>query len=115
VIDTHEYCHNFMGIDGHVIGPEYRLRFPYPVQLEHLSGAFRALAPPLLRKLLPGFVLDKLISRIALQGMKAVQVEGNEITFRGKPEASFYCRLLGFVTESGSAMGACFTYRMGWG
>jgi len=28
---THEYCHNFLCIDGHAIGPDYRLHLPYPI------------------------------------------------------------------------------------
>lgn len=28
---THEYAHNFAGIDGQPVGPDYRLRFPVPV------------------------------------------------------------------------------------
>ena len=35
-IVTHEYCHNFLRIDNHQIGPEYVLRMPYPVKLEQL-------------------------------------------------------------------------------
>jgi hypothetical protein len=36
VVDTHEYCHNFLGIDRQLIGPDYRLRFPYHIELEKL-------------------------------------------------------------------------------
>lgn len=28
-IVTEEYCHNFLGIDGHSIGPDYTLNFPF--------------------------------------------------------------------------------------
>lgn len=31
-LDTDEYSHNFFGIDGHKVGPEYVLRFPEPIQ-----------------------------------------------------------------------------------
>jgi hypothetical protein len=95
LIDTHEYAHNFIGIDKQNLGPEYHLRLPYSIQLENLSGAFRKMAPPLLR-LLPGPLLDKLIARIALPGMKVVEVKGNEIGFRATPQKPLYCRPLGF-------------------
>jgi hypothetical protein len=94
-IDTHEYAHNFIGIDKNLLGPDYCLRLPYPIRLENLAGAFRKMAPPILR-LLPGFLLDRLIARIALPGMKVVQIEGNEIGFRATPSKPLYCRPLGF-------------------
>lgn len=34
-ICTTEYCHNFIGIDGYTVGPDYRLRFPYRVKMDN--------------------------------------------------------------------------------
>jgi hypothetical protein len=34
-IQTTEYCHNFIGIDGYSVGPNYRLDFPYPIKVEN--------------------------------------------------------------------------------
>ena len=39
-IFTTEYCHNFLGIDGHKVGKEYSLSFPCKVKINRLSGSF---------------------------------------------------------------------------
>lgn len=39
-IFTTEYCHNFLGIDGHKIGREYSLSFPRKVKADRLVGSF---------------------------------------------------------------------------
>jgi hypothetical protein len=101
LIDTNEYCHNFMGIDDHAIGPDYQLHFPYPIQLEDIAGAYRHFLPPLLRKLLPTFLQDKLLKRMAAPGNKAVQVKGADFTFVTTPQTPFYFRLLGFSKTDG--------------
>ena len=36
---THEYVHNFVGINRQPIGPDYRLRFPYPLNLDGEASA----------------------------------------------------------------------------
>jgi hypothetical protein len=41
-IYTTEYCHNFLGIDGHKLGREYSLSFPRKVRISRLSGSFTA-------------------------------------------------------------------------
>lgn len=35
-IVTHEYNHNFLAIDGHGVGPDYRLLLPYEIQLSEV-------------------------------------------------------------------------------
>lgn len=100
-IDTHEYYHNFMGIDQKPIGPEYRLRFPYPIQLADLSRAFRHMAPPLLRKLLPAPLLDRLLKRVVTGSSSILRIAGNDITLNGVPQKAFYCRPLGFFKAEG--------------
>lgn len=37
-IDVMEYNHNFVCIDGHPVGPDYRLRLPYPVEMAETPG-----------------------------------------------------------------------------
>lgn len=69
VIDTNEYCHNFMGIDQQPIGPDYRLRFPYQVELE-----------------LPPYMPPQPI----------LNVSGNDLALNDAPQRPFYCRPLGF-------------------
>lgn len=68
---TREYCHNFMGIDGYPIGPDYVLRTPYPITL----------APPAERM---GRLTD------------ALEIIGGELHCRVTPQHPFYCRLQGF-------------------
>lgn len=41
-IFTTEYCHNFLGIDGHKVGREYCLSFPRKVKIKKLAGSFTA-------------------------------------------------------------------------
>jgi hypothetical protein len=99
-IDTNEYCHNFMGIDEHPIGPDYRLHFPYKIQLEDITSAYRQFLPPILRTLLPKFLLDILFKRM-VPGNKFIQVKGTDFNILGTPDAPFYFRPLGFSTTDG--------------
>lgn len=39
-IATNEYCHNFMGIDGHKLGRDYCLSFPGLIKADRLAGKF---------------------------------------------------------------------------
>ncbi|MGZ7441697.1 hypothetical protein [Paenibacillus sp. TH7-28] len=67
-VHTDEYCHNFFGIDGMPIGPDYVLRFPF---------AFSPWSDD------PG----------TLDGLA---FSGNEVTWDLQPEKDFYFRLQGF-------------------
>lgn len=65
---TEEYNHNFFGIDGHQVGPEYALRFPFSIkpwsdEQETLDG---------------------------------VVIEKGEVTWAGKPKTPFYFHIDGF-------------------
>jgi hypothetical protein len=73
---TTEYIHNFVGIDGHVIGPNYWLRMPYTIAFATPPSAFA--------------------ERMA-QMMAVLDVRGGDIRWRATPEADFYCRPLGFT------------------
>jgi hypothetical protein len=68
-IDTNEYCHNFLGIDQHSMGPEYLLRFPYDVELQDLPYMPR---------------------------QAILNVSGKVLTLDSTPERPFYCRPVGF-------------------
>jgi hypothetical protein len=100
-IDTNEYCHNFMGIDEYPIGPDYRLHFPFAIQLEDIAAAYRHFLPPVLRILLPGFLQDKFLKRMAAPGNKAVKVQGADFGFLATPQSPFYFRPQGFSKTDG--------------
>lgn len=79
-IVTTEYAHNFVGIDGHAMGPDYRLRMPYTI----------AFATP------PASFVDRMAEMMAI-----LDVRGSDIRCRATPEYPFYCRPLGFtVTDA---------------
>ncbi|MDB5055964.1 MAG: hypothetical protein JWM44_4014 [Bacilli bacterium] len=69
VIDTNEYTHNFIGIDGHSVGPDYCLKFSFPLELELMEKVYT-----------PTILL----------------LSGNEVKWSKKPNHEFYCRLKGF-------------------
>jgi hypothetical protein len=100
-IETNEYCHNFMRLDEYPVGTEYRLHFPYEIQLEDIAASYRHFLPPLARKLLPTFLQDKLLKRAAAPGNKVVKVKGSDFTFLATPQSPFYFRLVGFSKTDG--------------
>jgi hypothetical protein len=65
---TNEYVHNFNGIDCQLLGPDYRLRFPYRVEIE--QGTAR--------------------------GLEVVDFQGKEVHIRRTPSQAFYFRTRGF-------------------
>ncbi len=75
-IVTTEYVHNFAGIDGHAIGPDYRLRMPNTIAFATPQAAF--------------------VEHMA-QMMAVLDVRGGDIRWRATPEGNFYCRPLGFA------------------
>jgi hypothetical protein len=93
-ITTHEYCHNFIAINRQPLGPNYSLRFPYPVRFEEIHETYRGFLPPLLRRITPGFILKNLVKRQLSQDV--LQVSGQQIRWKNTPEKSFYARPLGF-------------------
>ncbi|WP_334073856.1 MULTISPECIES: hypothetical protein [Paenibacillus] len=68
VLSTEEYCHNFLGIDGHKIGRDYVLRFPF--------------------ELTPTADEE--------QTMAGLSFERGEVRFPDQPQSPFYFRLPGF-------------------
>ncbi|MBU5444597.1 hypothetical protein [Paenibacillus sp. MSJ-34] len=68
-IRTHEYTHNFIGIDGHPIGPDYRLAFSFPVAAAQMEPDYTP---------------------------RVLEFGGRDIRWRHAPEREFYCRLEGF-------------------
>jgi hypothetical protein len=95
-IVTHEYCHNFVGIDKQNISPEYHLHFPYPIELEKVTQGLRTLLPKRLMNLLPGFILDWLAVRAAKKRMSIMKIKGGEVDFTGEPKNAFYMRIFGY-------------------
>ena len=94
-INTHEYNHNFIGIDHHLIGPEYLMRFPYSIELEDLSDAFTGYAPSWIRKILPASVVARFIRGILNKRLSVLDIAQNEIRFHRSVQEPFYCRLVG--------------------
>lgn len=41
LIETTEYCHNFTSINNHSIGPDYKLEFSYPLDVDVTIGSFK--------------------------------------------------------------------------
>ncbi len=70
-IHIQEFVHNFIGIDRHLIGPDYRLSFPYPLTID---PATRYMPEP-----------------------EVIKVDGHSFTFAGTPQQPFYCRPQGAV------------------
>jgi hypothetical protein len=67
-INTHEYCHNFVGIDNQPVGSDYHLSFPFSVKLETINEQLQ----------------DVLL------------IEGQNIGWKATPQKAFYCRPVGF-------------------
>jgi hypothetical protein len=94
---TVEYCHNFIGIDGHSIGPDYCLRVPYPIQFEPLPpGMLRQALPGVLRKVAPDWLLRRILEGMIQRRGSILVAEGSELTLNAVPERAFYRRLLGY-------------------
>ena len=94
---TIEYCHNFVAIDGHLIGPDYRLRLPYPIQLERLTPLARQTLPRVARTLLPDALLDRLADNALKRMTSALDISGSDVRFRAAPQQAYYFRPLGYA------------------
>ncbi len=70
-IVTREYCHNFMGINGAPMGPNYVLRVPYEIDLEPMPEQ-------------------------AERMLEDLEIEESTLRVRKTPQHPFYCRLQGF-------------------
>jgi hypothetical protein len=74
-IVTTEYVHNFMRIDEHAIGPDYRLQMPYTIEFAAQEGPFA----------------ERMKHMMAI-----LDVQDGDIRCKTTPEHAFYCRPLGF-------------------
>lgn len=92
---THEYCHNFMGIDNQPLGPGYRLSFPYPIQLQNNDAAIRSSMPEEIRKL-PEDVLARVIEEHKQKSRLIFDIQNDKFSLNAAPDKPFYCRLEGF-------------------
>jgi hypothetical protein len=97
-LHTTEYCHNFCGIDGHLLGPDYTLRLPYDVRFEDPPPAMlRRALPGFLGKILPDVLLAP-AGRLMLRRAGTVLVVGGpQISLSKRPERPFYRRLVGYA------------------
>jgi hypothetical protein len=99
-IVTHEYCHNFCGIDDQLLGPDYRLRMPYEIAFEDVSAQMTGRLPRPLR-LLPRAIQRALVRMMLGQMGSILVTEGKELWCHSTPRRPFYRRLVGFAkTES---------------
>ncbi|MDF2924007.1 MAG: hypothetical protein K0R57_2921 [Paenibacillaceae bacterium] len=64
-IHTNEYVHNFMGIDGEPLGPDYELHLSFPFE----------------------FMKEQ-----STDSSHLLRIEGREVTWLGRPDRPFYCR-----------------------
>jgi len=92
---THEYVHNFLGIDQQPIGPAYRLHFPQAVSREAPPDDLHKLAPPSLRWL-PRPVLQWVLKTYLGRMGQSVTIKEEEITWNETPKGAFFARLTGF-------------------
>lgn len=90
-IHTNEYVHNFIGINNQPLGPEYTVKFPYPVRFEKFSPPARGWL-----KFVPGFVREKLMQPHAAKMTEPLEVANDRISIKHTPESPFYCRMTGF-------------------
>ncbi len=95
-IVTHEYCHNFLRIDGHLIGPDYVLRMPYSIALEKIEGRIGGMLPRWMRRIIPKVLLKRLGGLIVQRMLSVLSLSDNEIRWTSNPKRAFYCRLKGF-------------------
>jgi hypothetical protein len=95
-IDTHEYAHNFICIDQQLMGPDYRLHLPYPIQMENVAASYRSLLPAVVRKVIPHVLIDKLIDTLLGQGLHALAIDGGDMSFRFTPKTWFFFRQAAF-------------------
>lgn len=68
-ITTHEYIHNFIGLDQNLIGPDYKLKFNFPIHIDQMESEY---TPSVLR------------------------ISENEIHWNEVPKQEFYCQLSGY-------------------
>ncbi len=93
---THEYCHNFVGIDSAAIGPDYRLRLPYAPRFEDLTAMARGSLPRAARRLLPPGLQRRLAAAQVEKRMRCLRIDGDVIGFSDAPREGLYLRPLGF-------------------
>ncbi|MCX8132077.1 MAG: hypothetical protein N3I35_18510 [Clostridia bacterium] len=65
-IITHEYYHNFIGINGQLVGPDYSLKMSFDVELDDIPEG------------------------------RILKADGNTITWKEQPESDFYNRPAGY-------------------
>lgn len=94
-IITHEYCHNFLGINQQPIGPNYTLRFPQTVKPESPPPNLHRMAPANLRWL-PKPILNWLVGRYMHRMSRNLVMKGSEINWREIPQQAFFTRLKGY-------------------
>jgi hypothetical protein len=99
-IATHEYVHNFCGIDGHEIGPDYRLRFAQPVVLEDTLAQIRKQMEDN-RDRLPPEIRDLTPEQLQQRMLAIYNIDGHDLSLHATPERPFYCRLTGLVQTDG--------------
>ncbi len=112
-IQTNEYNHNFMGIDRQLIGPDYQLSFPYPVEFEDISPMLRSFTPKWMR-FLPRMIVDRAVNQ-RTEIMRAIfRVDGNNLGLTQAPTGPFYTRLKGFAQNRPTSIRANSPAKRDW-
>lgn len=93
---TEEYCHNFMAIDRHSIGPDYQLRLGFKPELEPPGPDMRKSAPGWIQILAPKFILDRAAQSMMRKMADSIELKEDRLEFRAIPKSAFYSRLAGF-------------------
>jgi hypothetical protein len=90
-IQTNEYVHNFIGINNQPLGPEYTVKFPYPVRFEKFKQPPRGWM-----RYVPGFVRERLMQPWVDKMIEPLEVTNDRINIKHTPKTPFYCRMTGF-------------------
>lgn len=92
---TNEYCHNFVAVNNHPVGPGYSLEFPFKPRFEESWRQFKPVMPGWM-KLLPGSLTDRMLANRFKKMEEIIQIEGMRMKLREIPRSPFYARFLGF-------------------
>lgn len=69
ILETNEYTHNFIGINNHCIGSDYKLAFSFPIKSD------------------PEAMIDP---------SKVLHIADREVRWKARPNKAFYCKLKGY-------------------
>jgi hypothetical protein len=95
-IHTNEYVHNFIGLDKHLLGPDYILRLACPIAFEDTSSMFQTSAPKWMQRFFPSLIKSA-VQRAVERQQSILRVEGTQLNLRAAPKEAFYFRFSGLA------------------